>query len=191
MEAIMRELTAQEQVAIGEQSRGYHYLLTYPMPDPPDTSSLVTEDETPVDNFFLEKSYRLLTEPPYSSWAGPGPGRPFLVAADVAIYYSNKRPPIVPDVFLAVDVELPQDWWITAGRSYLVWEMGKPPDVAIEIVSNTTGKENRQKLQIYAAARVPYYVIFDPELQIQDELLVVYQLRGSEYVITSSVGLPS
>ena len=40
-----------------------------------DIESLVTEDDTPVDNMPSEKQQRLLTEPLYSSWAGPGAGR--------------------------------------------------------------------------------------------------------------------
>ena len=49
----------------------------------PDIQHLVTEDDTPVDNMPSEKQQRLLTEPLYSSWAGPGAGRPFLAAANV------------------------------------------------------------------------------------------------------------
>ena len=45
-----------------------------------DLNSLVTEDDEPVD-MLAEKQHRLLTEPLYSFWAGPGGGRPFLVAA--------------------------------------------------------------------------------------------------------------
>lgn len=34
----------------------------------PDTSGLITEDDTPVDSLPSEKQQRLLTEPLYSSW---------------------------------------------------------------------------------------------------------------------------
>ena len=47
----------------------------------PDISALITEDDTPVDNLPSEKQQRLLTEPLYSSWTGPGDNRPFLAAA--------------------------------------------------------------------------------------------------------------
>jgi hypothetical protein len=43
---------------------------TLEMPTPPDTSHLITEDDTPVDKLFSEKQQRLLTEPLYSSWPG-------------------------------------------------------------------------------------------------------------------------
>jgi hypothetical protein len=44
----------------------------------PDIQGLITEDDTPVDNLPSEKQQRLLTEPLYSAWAGPGAGRPRL-----------------------------------------------------------------------------------------------------------------
>ena len=54
---------------------GMVYVTTaYELPPAPDTSHLITEDDTPVDNFLSEKNQRLLTEPLYSSWAGPGSG---------------------------------------------------------------------------------------------------------------------
>jgi len=78
---------------------------------------LITEDDTPVDNFFSEKQQRLLTEPLYSSWPGPGEDRPFLVAANVGVFYSISEPAIVPDIFLSLDVRMAEDWWETRGRS--------------------------------------------------------------------------
>ena len=33
---------------------------------------MVTEDDTPVDNWFSEKQRRLLVDPLYASWQGPG-----------------------------------------------------------------------------------------------------------------------
>jgi hypothetical protein len=43
----------------------------------PDIQDLITEDDTPVDNLPSEKQQRLLTEPLYSAWAGPGKGARF------------------------------------------------------------------------------------------------------------------
>src|SRR5262245_52512346 len=102
------------------------------MVEPPDTSHLITEDDTPVDNVFSEKQQRLLVEPLYSAWGGPGEQRPFLVAANVGVFYAIREPAIVPDAFLALDVKVIENWWTTPGRSYLIWEYGKPPDVVIE-----------------------------------------------------------
>jgi len=130
----------------------------------PDISHIVTEDDTPVDNFQSEKQQRLLVEPLYSSLTLT---YPFIVAANVGLFYGLKLDPIVPDVFLSLDVQMPEDWSQKQNRSYFVWEFGKMPDVAIEIVSNREGKELGGKKQIYAQIGVPYYVVFDPLKQLQ------------------------
>src|SRR5262245_1437811 len=69
----------------------------------PDLDLLVTEDDTPVDSIFTEKQQRLLTEPLYSSWAGPGEGRLFLALANVGWFYASKQPVVVPDCLLSLD----------------------------------------------------------------------------------------
>src|SRR5229473_7405843 len=115
-----------------------------------DVNNLITEDDTPVDNLFSEKQQRLLTEPLYSSWAGPaGPTdarRKFLAAANVGLFPSVHQPPLVPDVFLSLDVEVAEDWYDKSHRSYFFWEFGKAPEAVIEIVSNQKGHELGSKL---------------------------------------------
>ena len=143
---------------------------------------LVTEDDTPVDNILSEKNQRLLTEPLYTNWSGPGDNRPYLVAANVGVFSSLYQSPIVPDVFLSLDVEVHEDWTKKRHRSYFVWEFGKPPDLVIEIVSNKEGGENTSKLQRYARIGITYYVIFDPDKHLSNELLIVYGLQLGRYV---------
>jgi len=53
---------------------------------------LITEDDTPVDNLPSEKQQRLLTEPLYSAWSGPGAGRTFLAAANVGGGCADAQP---------------------------------------------------------------------------------------------------
>ena len=151
---------------------------------------LVTEDDTPVDNLFSERQRFLLTHPLKASWQGPGDGRPFLVASDVGVFRTPKEPPLVPDVFLSLDVRRPADWWAKEGRSYFIWHYKKPPDVAIEVVSNKEGGETGEKMGRYAHFGVPYYVIFDPQEQVQDGLLRVYELASGVYVPRSADILP-
>ena len=151
---------------------------------------LVTEDDTPVDNMFSEKQQRLLTHSLYASWSGPGGGRSFVAAANVGVFRMSEEPPIVPDVFLSLDVERPPDWWSKPGRSYFMWVYGKPPDVAIEVVSNTEGGETGDKSVRYVSFGVPYYVIFDPQEQVQDGLLRVYELSSGVYAPRSADILP-
>jgi len=162
-----------------------------------DISHLVIEDNTPVDNFQSEVQQRLLVEPLYSSHAlSP----PFLVAANVGLFYKLNGDPIVPDVLMSLGVQRAEDLSQRRNRSYFVWEFGKIPDVCIEIVSNQEGDEvtlsqkSRQKgkktgkKEIYAQIGVPYYVVFDPLQQIQGQnemngaLLRVWTLTAGRYV---------
>jgi len=156
----------------------------------PNVDALVTEDDTPVDNFFSAKQQRLLVEPLYSSWAGPGDGRPFLADANVGVFYSVRQPPLVPDAFLSLDVQAPEDLWTRSNRSYFTWEYGKPPDVVIEVVSNQKGAEAERKLRDYARIGVPYYVILDPINQLQAGVLRVYRLHEGVYHQTTEGWLP-
>ena len=145
------------------------------------SNDLVTEDDTPVDNFFSEKQQRLLTEPLYSSWTAWSGQRSFVVASNVGLFFAVRSPPLVPDVLLSMDVELPVDLQPKSHRSYFVWEYGKPPDVVIEVVSNREGGEDSQKLAAYARLRIPYYAIFDPEQLLSAEVLRGYRLDGTEF----------
>ncbi|NJR61732.1 MAG: Uma2 family endonuclease [Cyanobacteria bacterium CRU_2_1] len=170
-----------------------------------DISHLAIEDDTPVDNFQSEEQQRLLVEPLYSSKALPAP---FLVAANVGLFYKLKGDPIVPDVLLSLGVQRPDDFSQRQNRSYFVWEFGKVPEVCIEIVSNQEGdeltlsKKSRQKgktttkKEIYAQISVRYYAVFDPLRQIQgkDEmdgaLLRVWSISPEGYPeITSPQGI--
>jgi Uma2 family endonuclease len=139
---------------------------------------LVTEDQTPVDNVFSEKQQRLLVEPLYSSWGVPGQRRPFVAMANVGLFYAIRRPALVPDVLLSLDVEVPDDLWPKAHRSYFIWEYGKPPDVVIEVVSNREGGEDSEKLAAYARIGVRYYVIYDPERLLGADALRAYRLEA-------------
>lgn len=164
----------------------------------PDYTHIVTEDDIPVDNFQSEKQQRLLVEPLYSSWQ---PGVPFITAANVGLFYALKQDPLVPDAFLSLGVEMPDDWSQKQNRSYFAWEIGKFPEVVIEVVSNRKGGELSNKKNDYARMGIAYYTVFDPlkQLQGKDELngllLKVWVLNAKTYVELSepfwleSVGL--
>ena len=155
-----------------------------------DIETLVTEDDTPVDNMPSEKQQRLLTEPLYSSWSGPGGGRIYLAAANVGVFPEPRNPAIVPDMFLSLDVEPHRNWWEKRHRSYFVWEFGKPPDLVVEIVSNQKGNEVGRKRRRYAQMGVEYYVIHDPLHQVMDDELRVYRLSGGSYERRESPWFP-
>ena len=157
----------------------------------PNIDHIVTEDDAPLRNIFSEKQQRLLTEPLYSSWPGPGSERSFMVAANVGVFAAVAQLLLVPDVFLSLDVQVPEDMWAKNHRSYFLWEYGKPPDVAIEIVSNRKGHEADSKLRDYARIGVAYYAIFDPDEQLQGKALHLYALRERTYVPLKGQWMPA
>lgn len=161
----------------------------------PNIDHLVLEDDTPVD-FLSGKQQRLLVEPLYSAKALP---KPFLITANVGLFYTVNGDPVVPDVMLSLGVQRPQDLSQKKNRAYLTWEFGKLPEVCIELVSNQEGdeltlsQESQQqgkttaKKDLYAQLHIPYYVVFDLRQQIQGQddmngsLLRVWSMSGAHY----------
>jgi len=155
--------------------------LEYPAEVEIDYDQLVTEDHKPVERIFIEKLYRLLTNPLYANWPGPGQGRPFLVFANVGWFYQYKRPAIVPDCLLSIDVTCPENVHRKEGHSYYQWNMGKQPDVVIEAVSDRTGGKETYKKNLYARLGVPHYAVFDSDHFLSEDTLRTYELVGGSY----------
>ena len=93
-------------------------------------------------------------------------------------------------MFLSLDVQVHENWWEKAHRSYFVWEFGKAPDLVVEIVSNQKGNEVGSKRRRYAAMGVGYYVIHDPLQQVMEDDLRVYRLSGGSYERQASPWFP-
>ncbi|MFN8495287.1 MAG: Uma2 family endonuclease [Caldilineaceae bacterium] len=148
----------------------------------PDISDLVTEDDSPLVNIFSERQMHLLKDSLYTSWHGPGEGRPFVAMVNVGLFFAPHEDPLVPDVLVSLDVRPPEDVWLKQHRSYFVWEYGKPPDVVIEIVSNRKGGELSDKRSSYARLGIAYYVVYDPDEQLSTQVLHVYERRRTAYV---------
>ena len=144
--------------------------------------TIVTEDDAPLDNLFSAIQARLLIEPLYASWSHPRFGRRFVANGNVGVFYALRQPPLVPDMFLSLDVVLPANLMKKTNRSYFIWEYGKPPDLVVEIVSNTEGGEERAdgKLRTYAQMGVGRYVVYDPALWMGAEPLRVYALSHGQ-----------
>jgi len=161
-------------------------VLTIPWEVPveviPDLEALVIEDDAPVDNIFAEMQQRLLTEPLYASWGGPQTGEPFQAFANVGLFFAAKEEPLAPDVMLVLGAHVGADLSVRENRSYYIWIMGKPPDVAIEIVSDRRGREDAYKRSQYARIGVPYYAIFDPNNRLKQGLLRCFGLHAGQYV---------
>ncbi|MCC6417885.1 MAG: Uma2 family endonuclease [Gemmataceae bacterium] len=151
-----------------------------------DYDALVTEDHKPVDRIFIEKLYRLLTRALYASWPGPGEGRPFLALVNVGWFYQRTTPAVVPDCLLSLDVACPDNLQVKQGHSYYQWDVGKPPDVVIEFVSDRTGGEESHKKALYAGLGVAYYAVYDPKHLLSADTLRVYELVGRGYRLTDA-----
>ena len=167
---------------------------TTPLPPAPpddvfDLSEYQTEDDTPVDSFFHANQQVLLVEQLASSWPGPVGGRPYLITKNVGLFHTPHHPPVVPDVMLALGVQLGTDQSRPENRSYFQWVVGKPPDVAIEVVSHSPGGEDAEKLRLYARIGVPYYAIYDPAHYLIAEELRVYARDGQTYRLVPSGNL--
>ena len=161
-------------------------ILTLEEVPSPDISHIITEDDTPVDNIFSAKQQRLLVESLYSGWLS---SIPFLVCANVGLFYSRNQPPLVPDVFLSLEVSVTPDWRQKQNRAYFIWEFGKPPELVLEIVSNRIGKELGSKLRDYARIGIGYYVVFDPLQQLGETQLQIYELQGTRYNLLNATWL--
>lgn len=53
-------------------------------------------------------------------------------------------------------MQVAEDWYAKRQRSYFVWEFGKAPELALEIVSNREGDELGRKRYLYARIEVLY-----------------------------------
>lgn len=175
-------MSAAEQamsVPAGSARPPYHPAI--PPDARPDYDRIVVEDGKPVDSIYADRQLRLLTEPLSASWKGPPDGRPYMVFADVGLFFSARKPPLVPDVMLSLGIEIAGDPHDRPNRSYFMWEMEKPPDVVIEIVSAEPGGEDTDKLRGYARVGVPHYVIYDPLGTLGPTRLRVFSLHEGLY----------
>jgi hypothetical protein len=157
----------------------------------PDVSAVVTEVDEPVDNWPSEKQQRVLVDALYASWDGPPPDvdadppetrRSFVAGANIGVFATPRDTPIVPDVLVGVDVALQEPPWQKEHRAYFVWEMGAPPAITIEIVSNREGDELTRKKARYGRMRVSSYVVFDPQRLLGEQTLHVFRLAGDVLV---------
>jgi Uma2 family endonuclease len=155
----------------------------------------ITEDDEPVDNVKSAKQQRLLVHSLYSSWKPKNEGgniRKFFAEANIGLY-SRLNPHIsavVPDVLVSLDVSISENVNESTIRSYMTWEFGKPPEIAIEIVSNVVGGELNSKMTKYAKIGVKYYVVFDPQENLFGDILQVYELENDQYHLRNDFDLP-
>jgi len=138
-----------------------------------------------MENTFSHIQERLLVDA-LCAWEHPRFGRRFIAIGNVGVFYDSHQPPVVPDMLLSLDVTPPADLWEKASRSYFIRKYGKPPEVVVEIVSNTKGGEEEPngKLGIYGRIKVAHYVVYDPAKHTGSEPLRVYALEHDRLVRT-------
>ena len=102
---------------------------------------------------------------------------------------NNLNVRVSPDVYLVFGVDAEA---IRPRRLYLPWEVGKPPDFALEIASKSTSMVDiNRKPGIYAAIGVPEFWRFDPSGgQYYGEPLWGGQLVDGAYQILPSTTEP-
>ncbi len=104
------------------------------------------------------------------------------VNGNAMFYYEegNPRRVVSPDCYVAfgVDVDL-----IFSNNTYLLWEMGKPPDFVLEIGSSSTARNDLgPKRDLYARLGIGEYWRFDGTGQdFYQEPLVGEYLRDGQY----------
>lgn len=133
------------------------------------------------NTFFSAKQRRLLVEPLICSWHPPvieGEVTPcqFLADSDVDIFFSLRQPPVTPDMFLSLDVQVKANAFEDAHRAYFWWEFEKLPEVVVDIATTLNGTEIDAKIQRYARMGIAYHVIFDPFCVLSSEKLRVHEL---------------
>lgn len=148
----------------------------------PTAEELPDSDDTPVDNELQILVASLLADILAQVWAER---QDWFFGINMGVYFDPQKPAIVPDGFLSLGVErMPR----LGGRlSYLLWQEGIPPLLAVEFVSQTYGNEYESKKDIYAAIEVLYYVIYNPE-QVKGRQHLpfeLYRLVDGEYVLQS------
>ena len=85
-----------------------------------------------------------------------------LVAGEAYLCWdiSNKNAKLSPDCIVAIGIN-PED--VELKNGYLIWEIGKPPDVVIEVASERTSRADMtSKRERYASLGIPEYWRLDP-----------------------------
>ena len=100
------------------------------------------------------------------------------VASNLLVYYEEGEPSkfVVPDNFVVLDCEPRRR------RTFKLWEEGKAPDVALEVTSCSTKREDENyKPQVYGRIGVGEYFLFDPSGEYLDPRLQGFRLEESVY----------
>ena len=110
-----------------------------------------------------------------------------LIATEMEVYFDTSEGPLRklrPDLLVAFGVAREPE-----APSYRVSERGKPPDFVLEVSSPSTVKRDiGSKREIYAAAGVPEYWLFDPLGEHLQPRLQGYRLVNGQYAALAARG---
>jgi Uma2 family endonuclease len=155
-------------------------LLNYnPLDCRPSAEELPDSDDTPVDNQLQHLIPTLLEAILALIWVDR---QDWYFGADMAIYYDEFKPPIVPDGFLSLGVHRFIDSQLRL--SYVLWEEQVIPIFVLEVVSQTYRGEYSSKKRKYAELGVLYYAIYNPR-RVRKAPLELYRLSGGKYELLS------
>ena len=83
---------------------------------------------------------------------------------------------VAPDLIVVLDHDLGDR------QTYKVWEEGKPPDFALDVISPSSEVRSRVgKKELYARIGIGEYFVFQPDPERAGPQLVGYALEGSGY----------
>ena len=120
------------------------------------------DDPEPLPDAMIQNPYLFDFIPILVSRFGAYRRPDFFIESNTFICYDrrNLNVRVGPDCYLAFGVDARV---IRQRRLYLPWEVGKPPDLAIEVASVTTARHDiTGKRDIYAQIGIPEYWRFDP-----------------------------
>ncbi len=156
-------------------------LQPLPPPDADFSTRLPTQDDLPCDDGIPMETPRhgfqmtLLIDALQGWLAERGNG---FAGGNMFLYYSldqiRHRDFMGPDFFVALDVPLGER------KSWVVWEQGRIPDLAVELLSDSTARYDKTgKKDLYAQrVHVPEYYWYDP---FNPEDFAGFTLVGTEY----------
>ena len=101
-----------------------------------------------------------------------------VLEGNMYLYYEEGNPAasISPDVFVVLEHDLGDR------PVYKLWEEGKPPDFALEVISPTSEIRNgEERRELYARLGIGEYFLFQPDPRRRGRRLVGYRLTGASY----------
>ena len=141
---------------------------------PPTQDQLESSDGEPMETEFHVWQMHLLIRPLVSHFAR----EPVYAAGNMFVYFSPEQ--VKTEHFKGPDVFVGKGVSKEMRKSWVVWQEGKGPDVVIELLSDSTCRQDQtHKKEIYEKRlRVPEYFWFHPT---QPELFAGFHLVDGHY----------